>query len=347
MTHRMKSELEQNVTKEAASILATAINRMALPCVSETAITTLSLPNADMKGRIIGREGRNIRALEEATGVNIVIDDTPNAVVISGFDPVRKHIAKAALSELIQDGRIHPTRIEEAVIKATAAVEKEIVELGRSAGAEVGVLNLAPELITLLGKLHFRYSYGQNGLQHSIEVGLIMGSIAAELQLDIALAKRMGLLHDIGKSLSNEVEGSHAIVGYEMAMKYGESEDVATGIGCHHDEMAPTTIEASLVSAADAISGGRPGARNEDVEKYLRRIRKLEEISCQYEGVEKAYAMQAGREIRVIVAADKLNDAQTMNLARKLAYKIEDELTYPGKIKVTVIREKRAVEYAT
>ena len=347
MTHRMKSELEQNVTKEAATILATAINRMALPCVSETVITTLSLPNAEMKGRIIGREGRNIRALEEATGVNIVIDDTPNAVVISGFDPVRKHIAKAALSDLIQDGRIHPTRIEEAVAKATRAVEKEIVNLGRSAAARVGVSNLAPELITLLGKLHFRYSYGQNILEHSIEVSLIMGSIAAELQLEIPLAKRMGLLHDIGKSLSNEVEGSHAMVGYDMAMKYGESEDVATGIGCHHDEMAPTTIEASLVSAADAISGGRPGARNEDVEKYLRRIRKLEAISCQYDGVEKAFCLQAGREIRVIVAADKFNDSQTINLARKLALKIEDELTYPGKIKVTVIREKRAVEYAT
>lgn len=347
MILRMQEDVKRNMENEAARIIATAIGRLSLASASEASITTVPLSNEEIKGRIIGREGRNIRAFEQAAGVNILIDETPHAVVISAFDPIRKHIAKKALAELISDGRIHPTRIEEIVEKSRASIEEEIVKYGESAAASCGVLNLSPELLTLLGQLHFRDSFGQNVLSHSLEVSSLMGLIASELHLDSTLAKRMGLLHDIGKAVSHEMEGSHALVGYELALKNGESEEVANAIGAHHDEMVPQTILASLVRSADALSAGRLGAREEAVEKYIKRMRNLESLISQYEGVEKAYALQAGREIRVIVTADKVSDSQTVLLARALAQKIEQAFSYPGKIKVTVIREKRAVEYAT
>jgi ribonuclease Y len=347
LTLRMKKEAEEEGSRQAAQIIATAINRLALPTASQVSVVTVSLPGQDMKGRVIGREGRNIRALEQLTGVTFVIDDTPNTVVISGFDPVRKEIAKQALTELIQDGRIHPTRIEEVVEKTQERVQEQIVEFGEDAAMRASVLGLHPELLQLLGKLHFRFSYGQNVLQHSIEVSHLMGVIAAELGLDHALARRIGLLHDIGKAVSHEVEGSHALIGRDFALRYGESEDVANGIGCHHEEILPTTVEGSLCGAADKISGGRPGARVEALEQYLKRARKLEQISTQFDGVEHAYALQAGREVRVIVEPERFDDQGTILLARSIAKRIEHELSYPGKIKVTVIREKRAVEYAT
>ncbi|MCC5832273.1 MAG: ribonuclease Y [Chlamydiales bacterium] len=347
LTLRMKKEAEEEGRRLAAQIIATAINRIAIPTTSEVSVVTVSLPNQEMKGRVIGREGRNIRALEQLTGVTFTVDDTPNTVVISGFDPVRKEIAKQTLKELIQDGRIHPTRIEEVVKRTRERVHEEILEFGEEAAARSLVLGLHPELLRLLGKLRFRFSYGQNVLEHSIEVSNLMGIIAVELGLDAQLARRIGLLHDIGKAISHEVEGSHALIGHDFALKYGENEAVANGIGCHHEEILPSTIEGSLCGAADRISGGRPGARVEAIEQYLKRAQKLEQISSQFEGVEQAYALQAGREIRVIVEPERFDDLGTIGLARDIAKRIEQELSYPGKIKVTVIREKRAVEYAT
>jgi ribonuclease Y len=346
LTKRIILELEEEADQKAARILTSAINRMASSVVSDATVTTVSLPNDEMKGRIIGKEGRNIRTLELATGVNILIDDTPGAVVLSGFDPIRKHIAKLSLSELVLDGRIHPTRIEEVVEKNKNLVTKQIKSYGEDAALRAGIMGLHPELITLLGKLKFRYSYGQNILDHSIEVSHLMGLMAAELNLDISLSKRIGLLHDIGKAVTHEIEGSHAIIGYNFALKYGESQDVASGIGSHHEEMMPTTLEASLCSAADTLSAARPGARIESVEHYLKRLNKLEEIANCLPGVEKAYAMQAGKEVRVLVHSDTIDDDGLTLLARNVAKKIETNLAYPGKIKVTVIREKRAVEYA-
>jgi ribonuclease Y len=346
LTKRIILELEEDADQKAARILTSAINRMASSVVSDATVTTVSLPNDEMKGRIIGKEGRNIRTLELATGVNILIDDTPGAVVLSGFDPVRKHIAKLSLSELVLDGRIHPTRIEEVVEKNKNLVTKQIKSYGEDAALRAGIMGLHPELITLLGKLKFRYSYGQNVLDHSLEVSHLMGLMAAELNLDIMLSKRIGLLHDIGKAVTHEIEGSHAIIGYNFALKYGESQDVASGIGSHHEEMLPTTLEASLCSAADTLSAARPGARIESVEHYLKRLNKLEEIANLIPGVEKAYAMQAGKEVRVLVHPDTIDDDGLTLLARCVAKKIETTLAYPGKIKVTVIREKRAVEYA-
>lgn len=346
LIRRIKKETEEEAEKQASTIIATAINRLAVPCASETTVCTVSIPNEEMKGRIIGREGRNIRALERETGVNFVIDDTPGAVVISGFDPVRKHIAKMTLIELVQDGRIHPTRIEEVVEKATISVHKQIKQYGEDAALRAGAMNLHPEIITLLGKLKFRYSYGQNVLDHSLEVSHLMGLMAAELGLDVRLAKRIGLLHDMGKAVTHEIEGSHAIIGHDLALKYGENKDVANGIGCHHQEMPPLTIEADLCSAADAISASREGARIEAVEEYIKRLKKLEDMALEFNGVDKAYAMQAGREIRIVVMPDMVDDANVVNLARDLTKRIEQELSYPGKIKVTVIREKRVVEYA-
>ncbi len=343
---KAKKEAEEEAEKIAGTIIATAINRMAVSCASETTVHTVSIPSEEMKGRIIGREGRNIRTLEQETGINFIIDDTPNAVVLSGFDPVRMHIAKTALQDLVADGRIHPTRIEEAVAKARLLAVKQIKQHGEDAALKVGITNLHPEIITLLGKLKFRYSYGQNILDHSLEVSHLMGIMAAELGLNIQLAKRIGLLHDMGKAISHEVEGTHAIIGYDMALKFGETKDVANGIGCHHQEMEPCSIEGSLCSAADAISASRPGARIEAVEEYIKRLRRLEEIAGEFNGVEKAYAMQAGREIRIAVLPDLIDDDGVINLARNLTKRIEKELNYPGKIKVTVIREKRAVEYA-
>lgn len=346
LIRRTKKEAEEEAEKIASSIIATAINRLAVSCASETTVCTVAIPNEEMKGRIIGREGRNIRALERATGINFIIDDTPGAVVLSGFDPVRKHIAKTALFELVQDGRIHPTRIEEVVEKSTLNVQKQIKQYGEDAALRAGAMNLHPELLNLLGKLKFRYSYGQNVLDHSLEVSYLMGLMAAEMGLDVRLAKRIGLLHDIGKAVTHEIEGSHAIIGHDLALKYAEIKEVANGIGCHHGEMAPLTIVASLCSAADAISASREGARIEAVEEYIKRLKKLEDMALEYSGIEKAYAMQAGREIRIVVLPDQIDDAGVVNLARDLTKRIEQELSYPGKIKVTVIREKRVIEYA-
>lgn len=346
LIRRIQKEAEEEAEKRAATIIATAINRLAVPCTSENTVFTVAIPNDDMKGRIIGREGRNIRALEKATGINFMIDETPGAVVLSGFDPIRKHVAKMALLELIQDGRIHPTRIEDVVEKTTHNVGKLIKQYGEDAALRAGAMSLHHELIMLLGKLKFRYSYGQNVLDHSLEVSHLMGLMASEMGLDIRLAKRIGLLHDIGKAVTHEVEGSHAIIGHDLALRFGELKEVANGIGCHHGEMAPTTTEAALTSAADAISAGREGARSEAIEEYIKRLKNLEEIALQYSGVDKAYAMQAGREIRVVVFPDQVDDTGVINLARDLTKRIETELRYPGKIKVTVIREKRIVEYA-
>lgn len=346
LIRRIKKEAEEDAEKEASRIIATAINRMAVHCVSETTVQTVAIPNEDMKGRIIGREGRNIRALERETGVNFVIDDTPGAVVLSGFDPIRLQVAKTALQDLVNDGRIHPTRIEEAVIKAKQTTLKQIKQYGEDAALRAGAMNLHPEIMMLLGKLKFRYSYGQNVLDHSLEVCNLMGMMAAELGLDVRMAKRIGLLHDMGKAVSHEIEGTHAVIGHDLALKFGESKEVANGIGCHHHEMEATTVEASLCSAADAISASRPGARIEAVEEYIKRLKKLEDIAFEFPGVDKAYAMQAGREIRIAVLPDMIDDAGVINLARDLTKRIEKELSYPGKIKVTVIREKRAIEYA-
>lgn len=343
---RAQKEAEEEAKREASTIIATAINRLAVNCASEITLSTVNLPNEEMKGRIIGKEGRNIRTLEKETGVNFIIDDTPEAVVISGFDPVRREIAKMALKELISDGRIHPTRIEEVVQKATIQLQKQIKQYGEDAALRAGAMNLHPDLIFLLGKLKFRHSYGQNILDHSLEVSHLMGLMAAEMGLDISLAKRIGLLHDVGKAVSHEVEGSHAIIGHDLALKFGESKNVANGIGCHHNEMPPLTIEADLCSAADAISASREGARIEAVEEYIKRLRKLEEIATSFVGVEKAYAMQAGREIRIVVMPEKIEDAGVLNLAREVKQRIENELSYPGKIKVTVIRETRVIDYA-
>lgn len=339
-------ETHDEAEREASKIIATAINRLAVRCVSELTVNTVAIPSEEMKGRIIGREGRNVRALERATGVNIIIDDTPGAIVLSGFDPVRMQIAKMAITDLVHDGRVHPTRIEEVVEKAKTDMEKLIRNHGEDAAIRAGVMNVHPELITLLGKLKFRFSYGQNVLDHSLEVAHLMGIMAAELGLDVALAKRIGLLHDFGKAVSHEIEGTHAIIGHDLALKYGESRQVANGIGCHHGEMPATTVEGSLCSAADAISASRQGARSEFVEEYIKRLKKLEEIAGDFPGVEKAYVMQAGREVRVVVLPDLVDDDGIVTLARDVTKRIESELHYPGKIKVTVIREKRIVEYA-
>lgn len=346
MARRIVNEAYEEAENKARRIIATAINRYGASSSSEISITTVSLPSEEIKGRIIGKEGRNIKALELATGMNFLIDDTPGAVVISGFDPIRKQIAKLALGELIQDGRIHPTRIEEVVEKSKGQIHKEIRAFGEDAAFRSGVIGLHPEIITLLGKLKFRCSLGQNVLDHSLEVSHLMGVMAHELGLDSQLAKRIGLLHDMGKAVTHEMEGSHAIIGHDLALRYGENELVANGIGCHHQEMEALSIEASLCSSADAISGARPGARVEALEQYIKRLSKLEEIAGDISGVEKAYAMQAGREVRIFVEPDQIDDNALIHLARDVAKKIAQTLSYPGKIKVTVIREKRAIEYA-
>lgn len=343
---RILKEAEENAEREARTIIATAMNRLAADCVSSSTVNTVSIPSDEMKGRIIGREGRNIRALEQATGINFLIDDTPGAVVLSGFDPVRLQVAKTALVDLIADGRIHPTRIEESVEKAKLHIKKQIKQHGEDAALRAGLMNLHPEIITLLGKLKYRFSYGQNVLEHSLQVCHLMGIMATELGLDVRLAKRIGLLHDMGKAVTHEVEGTHALIGYEFALKYGESKEVANGIGCHHNEIPATTIEGSLCSVADTLSASLPGARNEAIEEYIKRLSQLEEISMQFPGVEKAYAMQAGREIRIMVLPDKVDDDELLTLTRTLTKRIEKELSYPGKIRITAIREKRVVEYA-
>ena len=342
---KISSEAKEQADKEAQKIIATAIQRYAGEFVAERTVSVVYLPGDEMKGRIIGREGRNIRALEAATGVDLIIDDTPEAVVLSGFNPVRREIARLSLEKLISDGRIHPARIEDIVGRATEEVETAMKEAGEQAAFDLGVHGIDPELIKIIGKLKFRTSYGQNVLQHSIEVAFLAGIIAAELGLDIKLAKRMGLLHDIGKAIDYEVDGAHAVIGAKLAKKFGEIPSVINAIASHHEDQMPETVYDYIVQAADALSGARPGARKESLENYIKRLEDLENIANSFEGVTNTYAIQAGREIRVITESEKITDEEAVLLSRDIAKQIEDNLTFPGQVKVVVIRETRAVEY--
>jgi ribonucrease Y len=342
----IEQEAKLAADKKARDILITTIQRLATDVASEVTVTTVSLPNDEMKGRIIGREGRNIRTLETLTGVDIIIDDTPEAVVISCFDPIRREIAKTALSRLISDGRIHPARIEEIVQKVTKEITQTIYEEGERVLFEVGIHNMSPEAIRILGRLHYRTSYGQNVLSHSKEVALIAGMIAAEVGANVELAKRAALLHDIGKGVEADGDGSHIEVGMDMARKLGEDPKVLNAIGAHHGDIEPENVEAVIVQIADAISASRPGARKETLDNYLKRLENLESIAEDFEGVDKAYAIQAGRELRILVNNEKITDDASKELAKSIAKRIENELKYPGRIKVTIIREMRVIEYA-
>jgi ribonuclease Y len=342
----IEEEAREEAVRKGQKIVALAIERLAGDFVAERTVTVVPLPSDDVKGRIIGREGRNIRALEAATGIDLIVDDTPESVIISGHNPIRREIAKMTLDKLLSDGRIHPGRIEEVVRKSEQELDEAIREAGQKAIFDVGVHGVHPELIKLLGRLKYRYSYAQNVLLHSIEAAFICGNMAAELGLNEKQARRAALLHDIGKAVDHEVEGSHAIIGAELARKYGESPKIVNAIAAHHEDVKAETILAPLVDAADALSGARPGARREMLETYVRRLEELERICNSFSGVEKSYAVQAGREIRIIVQHDTITDEEAARMAREIAHKIENEMTYPGQIKVTVIREVRSVEYA-
>jgi len=343
---RIEDEARETAYKQAQRIIGMAVQRAASDYVSETTVSVVMLPNDEMKGRIIGREGRNIRALEMATGVDLIVDDTPEAVILSGFDPYRREVARVALERLITDGRIHPARIEEVVEKVKAEFDQKIVSEGESALLELSIPGMHPELVRLLGRLRFRTSYGQNVLQHSKEVAFLAGTMAAELKANIQVARRGGILHDIGKAVDREMDGTHLQIGIDLLRKYGETEEVVHSMACHHGDYDPQTVEAVLVTAADALSAARPGARREVLETYVKRLEKLEEIASSFKGVQKTFAIQAGREVRIIVDSGKISDEQALWLSKDIARRVEGELTYPGQIKVTVIRETRSVEYA-
>ncbi|MFH1577888.1 MAG: ribonuclease Y [Candidatus Omnitrophota bacterium] len=343
---RQEEELRAQANKMATDIISLAIKRYAADYAAESTVSVVHLPNDEMKGRVIGREGRNIRALEMTTGVDVIIDDTPESVILSSFDPIRREIARVSLEKLISDGRIHPARIEEVVVKARKDLEEKIQQKGEEACFELGVEGICPELMRLIGRLSFRTSFGQNALQHSVEVAYFLGMMASELGAGVRLARRVGLLHDIGKAVDQQQEGTHARIGASLAKKYGESNEVIHAIESHHEEQTPVTLFAILAVAADAISAARPGARKETLEAYIKRLEKLEGIANLFKGVEKSYAIQAGREIRVIVEPQRIDDNEAVNLSREIKKKIEEGLEYPGQIKVTVIREIRAIEYA-